>query len=82
MVRKRRKRKLLGMTTQSVHRAEYPDHVWSYDCVFDQTEDGRQLKCLTVVDEFSRLGLTIQFGRSLTAPDVTQPPRRRQPRGL
>ena len=72
VVRKRRKRRLLGMTTQWVHRAEYPNHVWSYDFVFDQTEDARQLKCLTVVDEFARLGLTIRLGRSLTACDLTR----------
>ena len=26
--------------------------------MFDQTQDARQLKCLTVVDEFTRQGLT------------------------
>ena len=31
-----------------------PSHVESYDFVFDGTEDGRTLKFLTVVDEFSR----------------------------
>jgi transposase InsO family protein len=72
VVKKRRKKKCLGMTTQWVHRAEYPNHVWSYDFVFDQTEDGRQLKCLTVVDEFSRQGLTVRLGRSMTATDVTR----------
>jgi transposase InsO family protein len=72
VVKKRRKKKCLGMTTQWVHRAEYPNHVWSYDFVFDQTEDGRQLKCLTVVDEFSRLGLTVRLGRGMTATDVTR----------
>jgi len=72
VVPKRRKRKVLGMTTQWVHRAEYPNHVWSYDFVFDQTEDSRQLKCLTVVDEFTRQGLTIRLGRSLTAHDITR----------
>lgn len=72
VVTKRRKRKLLGTTTQWVHRAEYPNHVWSYDFVYDQTEDARQLKCLTVVDEFARLGLTIRIGRSLTSCDVTR----------
>jgi transposase InsO family protein len=72
VVKKRRKRKLLGMTTQWVNRAEYPNHVWSYDFVYDQTDDGRQLKCLTVVDEFSRQGLAIRLGRSLTATDVTR----------
>jgi putative transposase len=53
----RRKRKVLGATTQWVHRACYPNHVWGYDFVFDQSEDARQLKCLTVVDEFTRQGL-------------------------
>jgi len=53
VVRKRRKRKVLGMTIQSVHWAKFPNHMWSYDFVCDQTEDGRQLKCLTVVYEFA-----------------------------
>jgi transposase InsO family protein len=71
VVKKRRKRKLLGVATEWVNRAQYPNHVWSYDFVYDQTDDGRQLKCLTVVDEFSRQGLEIRVGRSLTATDVT-----------
>jgi transposase InsO family protein len=70
VVRKRRKRKVLGTTTQWVNRARYPGHVWAYDFVFDQTDDGRQLKCLTVVDEFTRQGLAIRIARSLTAGDV------------
>lgn len=70
VVTKRRKRRVLGMTTEWVHRAAYPGHVWAYDFVFDQTKDGRQLKCLTVVDEFTRQGLAIELGRSLTAGDV------------
>lgn len=67
---KRRKRRLLGQTTQWINRAQYPNHVWSYDFVFDQTDDSRQLKCLTVVDEFTRQGLTIQVARSMTGGDV------------
>jgi len=70
VIRKRRKKKVLGTTTQWVHRALYPNHVWSYDFVFDQTEDTRQLKCLTVVDEFTRQGLTIEVSRSITSGDV------------
>lgn len=72
VVRKRRKRRVLGMTTRWVRRAEYPNHVWSYDFVYDQTEDGRQVKCLTVVDEFTREGLSVEVGRSLTAADVVR----------
>lgn len=40
--------------------------------MFDQTQDARQLKCLMVVDEFTRQGLAIRIGRSLTAGDVTR----------
>ena len=29
------------------------NHVWAYDFVFDTCADGRSLKCLTVVDEFT-----------------------------
>jgi transposase InsO family protein len=70
VIRKRRKRKVLGRTTQWVNRANYPNHVWSYDFVFDQSSDARQLKCLTVVDEFTRQGLEISVARSLSASDV------------
>jgi transposase InsO family protein len=46
--------------------------VWGYDFVMDQPMDGRTLKCLTIVDEFTREGLTIICSRSLTAVDVIQ----------
>jgi putative transposase len=70
VIRKRRKRKVIGCSTDWVNRALTPNHVWSYDFVFDQTEDGRQVKCLTVVDEFTREGLAIEVARNLTAGDV------------
>ena len=70
VVGKRRKRRLLGQSTRWVHRAEYPHHVWTYDFIFDRSDDARSLKFLTVVDEFSRLGLMIRCSRSLTSRDV------------
>ena len=51
-------------------RSERPDHVWSYDFIHDQTADGRGLKMLPVVDEFTRECLTIEVERHLTAKDV------------
>ena len=39
-------------------RAEHRDHVWSYDFVFDRTHDGRPLRMLTMVDEYTRECLT------------------------
>jgi putative transposase len=47
VAKKAKKKKVLGRSTQWVYRAEYPNHVWSYDFVHDQTIDGRRLKCLS-----------------------------------
>ena len=51
-------------------RPEYRNHVWAYDFVEDRTKDGRKLRFLTVVDEYSRKSLAIVVGRSLKAFDV------------
>ncbi|MDG2221974.1 MAG: DDE-type integrase/transposase/recombinase [Rubripirellula sp.] len=52
------------------HRARDKNHVWSYDSVTDRTEDGRQLRLLVVLDEYTRECLSIEAGRSCTAQDV------------
>ena len=54
----------------AVKKAEYPNHVWTYDFMSDQTEDGGKLKLLTVLDEFTRESLAIEVGRSMRAKDV------------
>ena len=36
------------------------NHVWTYDLVADQTEDGRMLRFLSVVDEFTRECLALE----------------------
>ena len=46
------------------------NHIWSYDFVMDRTEDGRQLKLLVVIDEFTRECLSLEPGRSFTSRDV------------
>lgn len=53
-------------------KPEYPDHVWSYDFVVDQTRDGRTIKMLTVIDEFSRECLAISVHRRMTSKEVIQ----------
>ena len=53
-------------------RPLYRHHVWSYDFVADRTHDGRPLKMLTVVDEYSRECLAIEVGRSLKSDDVLE----------
>lgn len=51
-------------------RAAHPNHVWSYDFLFDQTEDGAILKMLPILDECSRESYTILVERRITAADV------------
>ena len=40
-------------------RPAYRHHVWAYDFVADRTQDGRPLKLLTIVEEYSRECLAI-----------------------
>ena len=39
--------------------------VWAYDFVFDACANGQQLKCLTVIDEFTREALAIDVAGSI-----------------
>jgi len=68
--RKFKKAKGNSENSCAVKKAQYPDHVWTYDFISDQTEDGRSLKLLTVLDEFTRESPAIEVGRSIRAKDV------------
>jgi putative transposase len=67
-------RRLLGTGENGCtrRRAEPKDHVWSYDFVMDRIEDGRGLKMMPVVDEYSRECLCIEVERSITAKEVVK----------
>lgn len=69
-VRKRR----LGSSENACtrRRPEGPNHVWSYDFLMDATEDGRRLKLMPIIDEYTRECLTIRVARSITAADVIE----------
>ena len=51
-------------------RPTHRNHVWSYDFMADRTHDGRPIKILTVIDEYSRECLAIVVERSLRSDDV------------
>jgi putative transposase len=53
-VPKRRPRRRVATSRPRPVPATGPNQVWAYDFVFDTCADGRTLKCLTVVDEFTR----------------------------
>jgi putative transposase len=67
---KYKKAKGTSANSCAVKKAEYINHIWTYDFMSDQTEDGRPLKLLTVLDEFTRESPAIEVGRSIRAKDV------------
>jgi len=53
-------------------RPTHRNHVWSYDFVADRTHDGRPLRLLTLIDEYSRECLAIVVERRLGSDDVLE----------
>lgn len=51
-------------------RAEHRDHVWSYDFVHDRTADGRPVRILTLIDEYTRECLSLLVARKLNSHNV------------
>jgi len=51
-------------------RPERKDHVWSYDLMSARTHDGRALRILNIMDEYTRECLDITVERSITAQTV------------
>jgi len=48
------------------------NHVWAYDFVFDACANGQQLKCLTVIDEYTRECLAIDVAGSIRSGRVIE----------
>lgn len=70
--KKQRKRRRLGTSENGCVRlkATYPGHVWSVDFLFDTTEDGRRVKFMPVIDEYTRECFQIDVSRSITSERV------------
>lgn len=51
-------------------RPQHRNHVWAYDFVADRTHDGRKIRMLTAIDEFTRECLAIEVKRRLNSQDV------------
>jgi putative transposase len=49
-----------------------PNQLWAYDFVFDACANGQKLKCLTVIDEFTRECLAIDVAGSIRSARVIE----------
>jgi putative transposase len=53
-------------------RPQHRNHVWSYDFVEAQTHDGRKLRLMTLIDEFTRECLAIKVARRINSFGVIE----------
>ena len=69
---KQRKRRRLGTSQHgcSRRRSEHMNDVWAWDFIFDRTENGRPIKWLSIVDEYTRECLALEVDRRMTSEDV------------
>jgi putative transposase len=71
-VPKRRPRRRVATSRPRPLPTTGPNQVWAYDFVFDTCADGRTLKCLTIVDEFTRECLAIDVAGSIRSARVIE----------
>ena len=48
------------------------DDVWTWDFIFDRTSDGRSLKWLSLIDEYTRECLSLEARRGMTAAEIQE----------
>ena len=53
-------------------RPEHENHVWSYDFVSAFTHDGRTLRLLRLIDEYTRRCLALRVARRLNSYDLIE----------
>lgn len=53
-------------------RPEHENHVWAYDFMSASTHDGRTLRLLTLIDEYTRKCLAIRVARQLNSYDLIE----------
>ncbi len=69
--RRRKSRRLRGKTHRWMS-AITPNGIWAYDFIFDACANGQKLKCLTVVDEWTRECLAIVPAARIRSVDVIE----------
>ena len=71
-VAKKRPRRRIATGRPRPQAATGANQVWAYDFVFNATASGQQLKCLTVVDEYTREVMVIDLVGSIRSARVAE----------
>ncbi|RTL29899.1 MAG: IS3 family transposase [Burkholderiales bacterium] len=72
LVPRKRPRKRIAAMRPRIHTPFKANMVWAYDFVFDTTASGQQIKCLTVVDEYTRECLAIDVAGAIRSKRVIE----------
>jgi len=72
--KKQHKRHHVGCSENACNRKrpEYYNHIWSYDLLSERLENGRLVKLLVVIDEYTRESLAIDGNKSVKGQDVVE----------
>jgi transposase InsO family protein len=72
--KKQHKRRFEGSSKNACHRKRpaYKNHIWSYDFLSERLENGRLVKLLVVIDEYTRECLALDVNQSLRSQDVIE----------
>jgi putative transposase len=71
-VPRRRPRRRVATSRPRPLPASAAHHVWAYDFVFDTCANGQTLKCLTIIDEFTRECLAIDVAGGIRSGRVIE----------
>jgi len=74
ILKKQHKKLHIGCSANACNRKlpEHYNHIWSYDFLSEKLENGRLVKLLVVIDEFTRECLAIDVNRRIKGPDVVE----------
>lgn len=70
MVRRRKRKRIAGVERQAQVNVLAPNQSWSMDFVSDGFVDGRRLRCLNIVDDFTKACLALEVDTSLPGRGV------------
>lgn len=72
ILRIRRRKKMSSLLRTEIPKPNYPHHIWSMDFMRDSMANGRTIKVLSVVDEYTRKCFRIEVDTSINGVRVVR----------
>ncbi len=72
ILRIRRRKKMSSLLRTDIPKPNYPNHIWSMDFMRDSLANGRAIKILSIVDEYTRKCFRIEVDTSINGVRVTR----------